>query len=202
MIAPRDLPRLRLPLLAALVMIAAGSLAVWHTHRGHEAAERTHRATEDRLRAITARYRDALRNEDDMHALLARYRTLGASGALGGERRLDWIETLRRLRNTLDLPGLEYEIRPQRPLTPDDTSYPRLMASGMSLTLQLRHEGELVALFDGLQTAPGAIVVPRGCTVERLRADHAAGEAALRANCEIDWVTVQPGPPPGPREGI
>ena len=74
-------------------------------------------------------------------------------GEIGQERRLDWIETLRRAGIDIKLPSLSYSIESQKAFTPNfmiNMGRYRLFKSDMSLKMQLLHEGDLFSLLQEL----------------------------------------------------
>ena len=90
---------------------------------------------------------------------------------------------------------MKYSIEPQRPV-----DYPGMankgevefLASPMKLDMALLHEEDLFRFIGDLRGALNAYVVVRSCNI--IRADSAITERSsgprLRANCDIDLVTV------------
>jgi hypothetical protein len=91
-------------------------------------------------------------------------------GYIGPEKRLDWIETLARIKTSRRIFRLDYEFAPQRPA--DAAILPggaaaggfEIMASQMKLQLQLLHEGELLAFMAELRESVQALIQVRSCT--------------------------------------
>ena len=121
------------------------------------------------------------------------------SGIVGEENRLEWTELLREIRDRRRLPALDYEIAPQRPLDPISGDLV-FLASPMQLNAHLLHEEDLLRLLDDLHRHARPLLRVRECTLERLPRGAAEGSSAhpranLRAECQIDWITIgQPGP--------
>lgn len=178
-------------LLAALLL--AGGL-VFGMSRYVEQAERALRqaqAEQAESRNRLARARD---DEQEILAKIDRYRELIAHGRTLPERRLDWVETLRGIKEKRRLLGMEYEIAPQRPLDPKQvvTGGYSFLVSPMKLDMLLLHENDLLGLLADLQAQIPALVSTRQCTLERLPGAGQTQQAAmLRAQCEIDWITLQ-----------
>jgi hypothetical protein len=182
-----DLARLRWPLLTALALTLAGGYLVWLAEAHHQARRAELARTQETYRRGHDRLRQAEADEAEIRRTIGRFRALEARGAVGPEQRLEWIERLRLARERLGLPALDYELRPRRPLEPGGGAggY-RLTASPMRLTAALLHEEDLLRLLAELRAEPSAILRPLGCRLAR------GPEAGLAADCELEWVTVEP----------
>ncbi|MCB1915584.1 MAG: hypothetical protein KDG52_07705 [Rhodocyclaceae bacterium] len=189
MIASDDLPRLKWAISAVVVAVALVAAAFWHLDRQRREAlaelDRTQRA----YRSAHARYVNAQRDENQVRHLIARFEAFRGRGLVGPEARLDWVERVRRARETSGLQRLEFELRPRRPLRTSDARY-RLTASTMSLHGSLPHEGHLLAFLERIFEESTALTRVRRCTLDRLAAT--TQEDKLDFACEIDWITVEP----------
>lgn len=186
---------IRWALLALLFMLAAGAAAVLYASQFHAGA------VADLARAIEARgeaqkklFR-ARDEEQELRATAARFQELDQRGIVGDERRLDWVEQIRRIRERRKLFDLQYEIAPQQPLDgATQIGAYRFMASQMRLTLQLLHEDDLLGFLGDLSAQVPAYLRTRRCTVDRLPAPPAPAPVAspqLRAECELQWITIR-----------
>ena len=188
--------RLRWPLLICLVAAAAGAQLVWLAEtRSQRSREELQRVEADYRRGH-ARLQQAERDEAQIRETIGRFRALEARGVVGQEQRLEWIERLRAARERLRLPALEYELRPRRPLEGSGsapavaTAGYRLGASAMRLRVELVQEEDLLRLLAELRAEPSAIVRPVSCRMSR----SPAGAQGLAADCELEWITVEPNP--------
>lgn len=185
----RNLRGSLLLLTASALVAAASAAASWHFFQKAEQERQAALARQSEMRARLARVHD---EEREIRQRIERYHEIGALGRTEAERRLEWVETLTQIREERRLPGLDYEIAPQRPL---DAKAPAaggfdFLASPMKLEAQLLHEGELLGLLDDLQARVQALIGVRRCRIERLPAG-AAQAANLKAACELDWITLQ-----------
>jgi hypothetical protein len=124
------------------------------------------------------------------------YNDLLAKGFIGEERRIEWIETLRQIHAKHKLFSIDYSIGLQEHYTPSfipNLGGFRLNRSVMNLKLDMLHEGDILALLDGLheQTTP---FIVRDCEIKRpigavVNSKNIA--ANMQANCEIDWLTLR-----------
>ncbi len=157
-------------------------------------AEQGLRQAQAQLSESRTRLSRAQEDEREIRAKIDRYRDLIDRGRSQPERRLDWVETLRGIKEQRRLLGMDYEIAPQRPLDAKAVvsgGY-SFLVSPMKLDMALLHENDLLGLLADLSARVTALVSARQCTLERLppMAQQAAA-ATLKAHCEIDWITLQ-----------
>jgi len=178
-------------LLAALLAAGATVAAALHFDAAAEQAHRQALARQSETRARLARAHD---DERDIRARITRYHDLIARGRTQPERRLDWVETLRGIRESRRLLGLDYEIAPQRPL---DEKNPAagdfdFLVSPMKLEMPLLHENDLLGLLADLQEQVQALIGVRACRIERIPPNPTQIDpATLKAACQIDWITLR-----------
>jgi hypothetical protein len=178
-------------LLAAALLTAAAVTAALQFGRQTELAEKRARALQGETRAKLARVHE---DEREIRAKIVRYQELVGTGRIAPERRLEWVETLRQIKESRKLLGLDYEIAPQRPLDEKavDAGGYAFLASPMKLEMPLLHENDLLGLIADLKAQVPAIVSPRHCLIERATAGGRQPLAAtLKAQCEIDWISLQ-----------
>lgn len=195
-----DLPRLQAPLLAALVMCAVGAASVHFSRDADALARREHLAAQSERNAAERQLKQARSEERQIQHDAAQFAALQARGVVGAENRLEWTELLREIRERRRLPALDYEIAPQRPLDPISGDLV-FLASPMQLNAHLLHEEDLLRLLDDLHRQARPLIRVRECTLERLprgaveNGGSAQARANLRAECQLDWITIgRPGP--------
>lgn len=176
-----------------LALLIAGGL-VFGILRYGEQATRTFRQAQAELSESRGRLARVQDDEQEIRAKIDRYRKMIERGRTEPERRLDWVETLRHIKEKRRLLGMDYEIAPQRPLDPKNlaTGGYGFLVSTMKLDMMMLHELDLLGLFTDLATQVPALVSVRQCVLERLPgAPQQQQPALLRAQCEIDWITLQ-----------
>lgn len=186
-----QLSRLRWPLLACVVLAAAGAQLVWLAEAGYQSRRDELRRVETDYRHGHSRLQKAEQEEAQIRETIGRFRALEARGVVGPEQRLEWIERLRAAREHLRLPALDYELRPRRAL--EGAAVPaagyRLSASTMHLRAELVQEEDLLRLLAELRAEPSAIVRPVWCRMSRPQ----SASQGLAAECELEWITVEAG---------
>lgn len=162
-------------------------------HYGNQ-AEQSHQQALARQAESRSRLARANQDEQEIRAKIIRYQELIEQGRSAPERRLDWVETLRHIKEKRRLLELEYEIAPQRALDAKNlvSGGYSFLVSPMKLEMSLLHENDLLGLLADLSTQVEALVSVRRCKIERLpqgTPQHAA--ATLKAECDVDWITLQ-----------
>ena len=141
-------------------------------------------------------YRNIINDID----LLEQYRTLHsrykASGLVGKERRLSWVESLESTNWVLRLPRLTYNLLPQEDFKRPGFKLKRgvsVMSSPMDLNMGLLHEEDLFALLEGLRLSIKNMFTVDSCRLSRQTAVDRSLDtkrANLDAECTIRWVTI------------
>lgn len=191
-----DLVLLRWPLVLLVLALALMSLLVWGSNSEYR---RLQARAKDAERADMRARGDLLEvraQETNYRSFSSQFNVLEAQGLTGEERRLDWIDMVRRLRERHRLNTLEYEISAQRGfvanLAPPSGMSAR--SSSVALHFTVLHEGDLFNFLDDLkQQAPGVFRQTR-CDIHRLPALLADGSSArLTARCDYEWLTLKTG---------
>ena len=193
-----DFKRLRLPLAAAIVLLALGAACL--TASGYFLDEEKAAQAATRLSRVAAQERVSRVSEEEreIRENLVYYEQMRQRGVVGEQSRLDWIESIARIKNERKLFEIRYSFEAQKPL-----DYPGLVATGatefvvsrLKLDMLLLHEGDLLNFLAGLQTNIKAHVSVRKCTVSRIDRGTAPTATSLqprlRAECLIDLVSVR-----------
>ena len=187
----QDLSRVAWSLVLSLLAALLGFWAVQHSLK--VLGDRQTRTRQARSEGAEIRNKLA-RAPVDGHELkqrLARYEDLLRRGILGPERRLDWVEEIRRLAGKERLLDLRYELAPQQLLHGGAGSGYEFMSSNMMLQIQLLHEGQLLDFLAELRARVPAYVRINSCKLERLP-DIGSGQGPrLSAECSLDWITLR-----------
>ena len=148
------------------------------------------------LRSTHQRYRDLVNDID----LLEQYRNLyteyKATGLVGKERRLSWIESLEATNGVLRLPTLSYNLLPQEDFERPDLKVKQgvvVNSSPMDLSMGLLHEEDLFALLEGLRLSIKNLFTVDKCSLNResgIERSLDTRQVNLRSNCTIRWVTI------------
>jgi hypothetical protein len=196
---PKDLKHLQWAIAFLVVMTLIGAGLVWTTQQMKTRMEATFQQTTAARLDVQSKLARARDEQQELSDKIARFQTLKSKGYIGPEQRLDWIETIARIKTARRIPKLDYEFAPQRAA---DASLVaggataggfEIMASQMRMQLQVLHEGELLAFLAELRDTVQALVQVRSCSLERIAAgtnERGVG-AQLAAECTLEWITLR-----------
>ncbi len=193
-----DLKRLRMPLAMAIVLLVLGAASLIASGYYLDEARTARDAT--RLTRVAAQERvlRVAEEEREIRDDLVYYEQMRQRGVVGEQSRLDWIESITRIKNERKLFEIRYNFEAQRPLDyPGQvaTSAADFVVSRLKLDMLLLHEGDLLNFLADLQAGIKAHVSVRNCTVVRIERGAAPGattlQPRLRAECQVDLVSVR-----------
>jgi hypothetical protein len=195
-----DLMRLRLPFVAALLLVGIGAAALVFSESKLAEAEILQRAQHDRLVAARDRLAKVSEEEQEIRNNLVQFKKVSDLGMASAERRLEWIEALVEIQKKRRLFQVQYTLEPQRAVDyPGVTQSQKggggiFMASKLKLELQLLHEEDLLNFLADLRALGESFASLRSCSVSRTEAVFAAGgpmRPRLRASCVVDMISLK-----------
>ena len=198
MLERADLRRLRVPFVAALLLVGIGAAALVLSENSLAEAEKLKSAQHERLVAARDRLAKVSEEEQEIRNSLVQFKQIADLGMAGAEKRLEWIEALVEIQKKRRLFQVQYTLEPQRPV-----DYPGLaqqggggifMASRLKLELLLLHEEDLLNFLADLRAAGGSFASARSCSVSRTERVFAAGgpmRPRLQASCVVDMITLK-----------
>jgi len=195
-----DLKRLRLPAIIAAALIGLGVAALGVSEYYLAIAKAAREVARAQRVAAQERMSKASEEEREIRENLVSYRKMQDQGMIGSENRLDWIDSIARIKARRKLFEIKYNIEAQKVL-----DYPGVTSTGatvfvvsrMKLDMTLLHEGDLLDFLSDLQGAGKSLVSVRHCSTARLdRGGMTASQTLLprlRSECQIDLITLKEG---------
>ena len=190
-----ELKRLSLPLALALAAVAAGAALVWSAGKVLSRAQVDFAAAQTDRQQNTLRLARIAEEEREVTEKLGVYQRLRQLNILGDENRLEWADTIARIRRDRELLDLRYVIDRQKLLAsvPGKPGSVDFYSSTMRVDLALLHEEDLLRFLSDLRDSGNAYYSVRRCDLSR------TGQALsgttmtprLRAQCEIDLITIR-----------
>ncbi len=187
-------------LLRPLIMLGVGilvSAALIVVGYQYEAAQREdYDKAVGELRATHKRYSNLVRDLELIEQYRSLYNEYKASGLVGKERRLSWVESLQSANQVLRLPTLTYNLQPQEDFKRPDFKVRRdvvVMSSPMDLTIGMLHEEDLFALLEVLRQSIRSLFTVDSCSMTRstpIGRSLDTKKPNLRTRCTIRWVTI------------
>jgi hypothetical protein len=191
-----DLKALQVPLLALLAAGLASAAAVYYTDTLLEQARRDLAQQEAQLREARTRLYKSGEEKELIGRYLGPYRRLQATGFVGDEQRINWLDGLRLANQQTELFGVDYQISPQRPFPHAAEFNPGqlvLSQSVMKLRFRLLHEEDLLRFFGTLGSTGAGMFLIDECALKRTDPSGAARyQPNLTAECELSWITAKP----------
>ncbi|TXT29092.1 MAG: hypothetical protein FD131_2650 [Rhodocyclaceae bacterium] len=190
----RDLPKLWLPLLAALAMFLVAGLLVWGSQLDAGKAEQERSVATAAKNQIEQRLRQVRTEEQEIRERTQLLQQLQNSGITGDEKRLDWMEMLRETQRELRIPGMSYEFGAQTSLDKGEDATYTWFSSPLLLKLRLLHEEDLLNFLARVEKNARALVIVRSCKLVPLPSQANGREvmAQLSAECDMQWLTARP----------
>ncbi len=190
---------LAIPALTALILVGAGiALLTLIDGIRKETIGELERVRSERM-AMQTKLLQATDEEQLIRKRLVGYQQLLKRGVIGDERRLDWVDEIKRIRDDRKLFELKYTIDPRRPV-----DYPGFRNTGdvefgvsrLHLDVLVLHEGDLIDTLGDIKRRLAPHVVVRSCKLDRVSGRGGLGTGAavgpqLRAECNIDLITIR-----------
>ena len=191
----RDELRKLAPALAiAAALFAAGAALIWLAGESQRAAKRELAAAQAERLQNGERLARIAEEEREVREKLEVYRNLKRLNIIGAERRLEWADTMNRIRTQRDLLDLRYRVERQRLLVslPGKPANVDFFASTMQVNMELLHEEDLLRFLADLRASGNAYYSVRRCLVTRSGQPATGTTLAprLRADCSIDLITI------------
>lgn len=190
----KGLPPLAVPAIVLGVVLIAAIVLVRYADRLVTKAKTTLAAQEQALSDARLKYSNAGTEKDIITRYLGTYRALQELGFVGGEQRINWVDSLRKANREAGMFGVEYQVAQQAP-------YPLASEIGggnlpmkhsvMKLTVPLLHEGDLMRFFRLLATQRSGVFTLNACQLRRNSGvEPSTLQPRLGAECEVSWITV------------
>ncbi|HEX4927136.1 MAG TPA: hypothetical protein VFV74_03980 [Burkholderiales bacterium] len=190
-----ELKRLLPALGLALAVTAGGSVLVWLAGNSVAGAERELAAARNARQQNLERLARIAEEEREVREKLDVYQRLRQLHILGEEDRLEWADTIARIRRERELLDLRYVVDRQKLLVsvPGKPASIDFYSSTMKVSLALLHEEDLLRFLSDLRASGNAYYSVRRCDVARAGQTPAGAAMAprLSAQCEIDLITIQ-----------
>ena len=190
-----DWRALRGAIVLVVLTLGVGAAAAGGALRFHDQALRGYERQKGRLEALRSRYRTIDEQRQRIEDWLPAFRALQASGVVGAEPRLAWIEALRSAAAHMRLPSLRYRIEPRTPYETGlelDTGAFRSYSTVVYIDVGLLHEGDLERLFREIDARGTGLYRIEGCDLRRGGPSFVMRPDAinLAAECDIRWITL------------
>ena len=187
---------LRRPLIILVVAVLISVAVVVVGYQYEEVQHEEYQTALSTLRSTHKLYSSIVNDIDLLEQYRSLYNEYKASGLVGQERRLSWIESLESTNQVLRLPTLGYSLNPQETFVRPGFLLKRgvsVMSSPMDLNIGLLHEEDMFALLEGLRLSIQNLFTVDSCSISRQKPVGQSldtRQSNLQSNCSIRWVTI------------
>ncbi len=190
----KDLPHIRGLLIMLVLALILGAVLIYVSD-GVLTKVQQSKIIADREWSEALRKLERTKNEqEDLQGYYHQYQNLVEQNVIGQERRLDWIETIEKIRNQLNIFSVKYKLEPQETLNLENNSTSNsfdLHRSNMTLDISLLHEGQLLNFFDALSEEAKGMYLLESCTLTRNDLVRQLRFIPnLQAECTLGWITL------------
>jgi hypothetical protein len=190
----KDLPHIRGLLIMLALALILGAVLIYVSDGVLTKAQQS-KIIADREWSEALRKLERTKNEqEDLQGYYHQYQNLVEQNVIGIERRLDWIETIEKIRNQLNIFSVKYKLEPQETLNLENNSTSNsfdLHRSNMTLDFSLLHEGQLLNFFDALSEEAKGMYLLENCTLTRNDLVRQLRFIPnLQAECTLGWITL------------
>ncbi|MEE9580330.1 MAG: hypothetical protein V3V74_03325 [Nitrosomonadaceae bacterium] len=190
----KDLPHIRGMLIMLALALILGAVLIYVSDGVLTKAQQS-KIIADREWSEALRKLERTKNEqEDLQGYYHQYQNLVEQNVIGLERRLDWIETIEKIRNQLNIFSVKYKLEPQETLNLENNSTSNsfdLHRSNMTLDFSLLHEGQLLNFFDALSEEAKGMYLLENCTLTRNDLVRQLRFVPnLQAECTLGWITL------------
>ncbi len=193
----QDWKKLRVSLMVLLLAILIGLLLCAWAYNYGNAQQQALQAQQDSLSSAKQRYLSSGMEKQVITEYLPGYKNLISKGFVGEERRIEWVDELRRQHKNFKLFSIKYSIGLEAPYKPSFVTSMGgfvLNRSVMTLELDMLHEEDLLQLTEQLSPKNEKDFILRDCEMTRLNSTGNIGKqlvANLHAKCDLDWLTLR-----------
>ncbi len=190
----KDLLHTRGLLIISVLTLVLGAIIAYVSNGVLIEAQQS-KITADREWSEAHRKLERTKNEqEDLQGYYRQYQNLVEQNVIGQERRLDWIETIEKIRNKLNIFSVKYKLEPQETLNFETVTTSNsfdLHRSNMTLDFSLLHEGQLLNFLDTLSKEAKGMYLLESCTLTRNDfVRQLRFIPNLQAECTLGWITL------------
>ena len=191
----KDIPHIRGLLVMAILTLILGVMAVYVSDDMLNEAQQS-KTTADQEWSDAVRKLERTKNEqEDLQGYYHQYQSLVEQNIIGEEKRLDWIESIEKIRNRLNIFSVKYKLDPQETLDMVGTDLPGnsfdLRRSNMTLGFSLLHEGQLLNFIEALSKEAKGMYLLDSCVLTRNDLIRKLKFTPnLEAECTLGWITL------------
>jgi hypothetical protein len=191
----KDIPHIRRLLIITILTLILGVIGVYVSGDILNKAQQSKIIANQEWSDAVRKLERTKNEQEDLQGYYHQYQSLVEQNIIGEEKRLDWIESIEKIRNRLKIFSVKYKLDPQETLDMVGTDLPSssfdLRRSNMTLGLSLLHEGQLLDFMGALsKEAKGmylldSCILTRNDLIKKLKFTP-----NIEAECTLGWITL------------
>ncbi|MGB8337302.1 MAG: hypothetical protein WCD07_10030 [Burkholderiales bacterium] len=184
---------LRIPLLVLLLTLLLAAAVVFASLQYRSSQSVIYNGASASLVQARSKLQTTKMEENNLQIYSKNYRELASRGLFSEQKRLDWLENVKRLTDEHRLIKLEYDLGPQRTLTAAAQSAPNIeiLSSPLRVKIAAAHEEDLFNFLNALRKLQQGFYTIKNCDINRAEARIQIDEANLVADCSMEWLTFR-----------
>jgi hypothetical protein len=191
----KDIPHIRGLLVMAILALILGAIAVYVSNDMLNEAQQSKIIADQEWLDAVHKLERTKNEQEDLQGYYHQYQNLVEQNIIGEEKRLDWIESIEKIRNRLNIFSVKYKLDPQETLDMVGTDLPSssfdLRRSNMTLGLSLLHEGQLLNFIEALSEEAKGMYLLDSCILTRNDLIRKLKFTPnLEAECTLGWITL------------
>ena len=187
---------LRKPLIICFIglMIAVTMMLV--STKYENAQQDKYKQSLSTLNTTHQKYSNIIKDIDLLEQYRTQYTRYKASGLVGVERRLSWVESLESTNEVLKLPTINYNLLPQEEFERPGFKVKSgidIRGSIMDLKMDLLHEEDLFTLIKDIKLSIDSLFTVESCSITRrgpVSSSLNTQNANLNSECRLRWLTI------------
>lgn len=191
-----DFQFLKIPLIAFAISLVVSIVLIVFGLQYQNSRSEAYNGARNSLSKSHRVYKKLVQDLDLLDQYEKAYKEYTRTGLIGPERRLSWIETLEAVNDVLKLPKLSYALQPQQEFKRPGlkvVSKVVMASTPMDLTIDLLHEEDLFAIFEGISNNINNLFTIDSCRISRIgKGDTVLStkKANLSSSCLMRWITL------------
>jgi hypothetical protein len=191
----KDIPHIRGLLVMAILTLILGAIAVYVSDGMLNGAQQSKTIADQEWSDAVRKLERTKNEQEDLQGYYHQYQNLVEQNIIGEEKRLDWIESIEKIRNRLNIFSVRYKLDPQETLDMVGSDLPGssfdLRRSNMTLGLSLLHEGQLLNFIEALSEEAKGMYLLDSCVLTRNDLIRKLKFTPnLEAECTLGWITL------------
>ncbi len=184
---------LRVPLLVLLVALLLAASAIFASLQFRSSQSVIYNSANASLIQVRSKLQTTQMEERSLQTYTTKFHALAARGLFNEQKRLDWLENLKRLSIDHHLIELEFDLRAERTLSAAAPSAPNIeiLSSPLQLKMSLGHEEDLFNFLNAIRTLPQGFYSVENCDIKRKEITSQADAANIQADCNLEWLTFK-----------